>query len=841
MPNVRYGSHLHRAMKRQLLGFLVTLCVLPVYAQTVLFYEPVDTTGAFPVGWLAHRWTTTNQTPAPGSGGFSFVLQGYQADRLCTPVFDARAATLDTLSYLARRTSSYPSLHLVVRASVDGGQTFPYVIAPAEAALSAADRSWASLRFPLPAELSGALALQFCFDALGGTSSGARLQLDDITLLGIGQLRRWPLAIWPARVDADFVAVGDTVSLQLRLRNQTDSTLTVTLPHPPPPWWLSRAAVALPPRQTDTLTFFVAPTRADTFMATWVLPMAGDAFSVPLRVISTPPIRYLGWHTSAISARAQDAVQLGLQLRLSDEPPALQGLLVTTLLPASMLTHLEILPGVSLPNPEHWTLQTALRGDTLQILLLGDGIHTLPAGSYPELLRFRVVPGDVPDTTRLILTLNALQATAATPEASPISLARHPRRLYLTVRPRTAQAVLFPDTLRLPTTAVGTRQTATAYLSNPDGERMLYVRVIPPSDPTLTVSPESLAVAPDDTARLTLIFRPTLRDFGYRVATIRLQHDGAGSDTLLVVEATGVGGLGDTTEEGAVDVADLQRSIRFVLALEAPEAQDRLVLDVAPFPNGNGRLQLDDLSVLVQAIARNAWPDNYPLPVPPPISAAGKQDTPIVLRPVVEADGRLHLEIDAPQPFGALQLVLPPVFCDTTGTTLPPEARLLAVTTPDRLTLLLYRLDGASFAPGRYRLGTLETERANTLRPVHWVTVDETGRYLPTAVQTAEGTGVASLPEKPVFFPPYPQPFFAGRHAALVISGVLPAPSSLILEVFDLLGRRLAVEQGQLPGGSFWYRWEVRSSQEYRLAPGIYLLRLRTPYLTQTFPLVVLH
>jgi len=828
-------------MKRLLLGFLVTLCVLPVYAQTVLFRESVDASGAFPVGWLTRHWTTTDQTPSPGSGGFSFVLQGRQADRLCTPVFDARAAILDTLSYLARRTGSYPALHLVVRASVDGGHTFPYVVAAAGAALPETDGSWKALRFPLPSELSGVPTLQLCFDAFGGTSASARVQLDDITLHGTGQLRRWPLNVRPARIDAGFVAVGDTVSLPLQVRNQTNSTLAITLPAPPAPWWLSRTAVVLPPRQSDTLTLFVAPTLTDTFAATWGLPLDGDTLSMSLRVTSMPPLHALGWHAPTLSARAQDTVQLGLQLQLSGEASALQGLLVTVLLPAHRLTYLEALPGASLPNPAQWTLQTARLGDTLQVLLMGDGLHALPAGSYPELLRLRMVPGDVPDTTRLVLTLNALQATAATPEASPMTLALHPRRLHLTVRPRTAQAVLFPDTLRLPATMVGSRKTATAYLTNPGGERTLHARVLPPSDPTLTVSPNSLAVTPDDTARLTLTFQPTLRAFGYRVATVHVRHDGLGADTLLVVEAIGVGGLGDATEEGAVDVADLQRGIRFVLALEEPEAQDRLVLDVAPFPHGDGRLQLDDLSVLVQAIARNVWPDGHPLPVPPPTSpAAGKQEAPIVFLPVVEADGRLHLEIDAPRPFGALQLVLPPVFCDTTGTMLPSEARLLAATTTDRLTLLLYRLDGTSFAPGRYRLGVLETERADTLRPLRWVAVDETGRYLPTAVQPAEGTGVASVPGAPVFFPPYPQPFFASRHSALVLSGELPAPSPFILEVFDLLGRRQAFEQGQLPGGSFRYHWEVRAAQGHRLAPGLYLLRLRTPSHTRTFPIVVL-
>lgn len=831
-------------MKRLIYGLFVFLKVLPVYAQPfLLFGESVDATGLLPVGWQAHRWAITDQTPSPGSGGFSFVLQGRNADRLCTPVFDAQAAHLDTLSYLARRTGSYPALHLSVRASIDGGRTFPFTIATAEAALPAAEGSWTMLQFPLPAALSGAEAIQLCFDALGGTGASARLQLDDIKLYGTGQLRRWTLAVQPTQVDAGFVAVGDTLALRLSVRNQTDTALVITLPTPPAPWWVSRSLLMLDPRQTDTLTLYVAPTQADTFAAIWALLLPDDTLRISLHGTATLPVRYLGWQLPNATARAHDTLQVDLQLQVASPAPALQGLLFRMLTPRPRFAFLDVQKGPSLPNPMHWMLQSVWHGDTLQVLLLGEAAHPLPPGSYPALLQLQLVPEEVSDTTRLILALMAIEATEATPEASSVTLARYPRRLALSIRPRIAQAVLFPDTLRLPATPVGTRQSAMAYLSNPGGERWLHARFYPSLDPTLTVSPDSVAVSPNDTVGFAITFRPTLRDFGWRRATVRIQHDGFGHDTLLVVEAVGTGGLGDATEDGAVDVADLQRGIRYALALEKAEAQDRLVLDVAPFPYGDGQLRLDDLSLLVQAIARNSWPDESPLPIPPPstLETVGKQEIPLIFRPVVETEGRIRLEVEAARPFSALQLALPPAVYEATGLSLPRDAYVQAGIAPDRLTLLLYRLDGASFAPGRYQLGALQATRVDTLRPLRWVAVDEIGHYLPTAIQTAGSNSLEPHTQTPIFFPPYPQPFSPIRHTALVLSGILPVPSAFTLELFDLLGRRLAWEEGQLPAGAFQYTWEVRNGQDHLLTPGLYLLRLRTPAAVQAFPLVVLY
>ncbi len=830
-------------MDLRIYGLLFSLWALPVYAQQVLFQEEIDPTGAFPAGWQTRFWATTDQTPSPGSGGFSFVLRGRQAGRLCTPVFNARTASLDTLSYLARRTGSYPALHLIVRASTDGGHTFAYVVAAAGEALPASDGRWAAMRFPLPPSLSGTSALQLCFEAPGGNSSSARLQLDDVTLHGTGTLRPWPLAVQPVRVDAGFVAVGDTVALSFLLRNQTDSTLSVALPPLSPPWQLMQSTVMLSPRQTDTLTLYVAPTRPDTFLTTWPIPLQDDTLFIPLRVTAIPPVRYLGWSLSNLAVRARDTVRLGLQLQLDDSAPDLQGLLLTARLPQRALAYLALEPGASLPDPARWTLQTAQQGDTLRVLLLGSALQRLPAGSYPELLRLRLVPADVSDTVQLRLMLHGLEATAATPEAPSVALALHPRRLQLTVRPRVAQAVLTPDTLRLPATPVGTRRSATAYLSNPGGERTLHARIRPAADPTLTVSPDSVAVAPDDTVRITVTFEPTLRNFGWRVATVRIQHDGSGSDSLLTIEATGTGGLGDPTEEGAVDVADLQRGIRYVLGLEEPEAQDRLVLDVAPFPHGDGWLRLNDLSVLVQAIVRNAWPDGHPLPTPPPLRppAGEKQNLPLVLYLIAEGSSQTRLEIEAPRPFGALQLVLPPALYDTIQQALPPNARLQVGRTLDRLTLVLYRFDGVAFPSGRYRLGTLQAARADTLRPLRWVAVDETGRYLPTATRIANATSIEPAPRQPRVFPPYPQPFFPSRHTALVLAGTLPTPSTFTLEVFDLLGRRLTYRHGHFPAGAFQYRWDARNAQGRLLPSGLYLLRLRIADVTRTFPIVILH
>lgn len=833
-------------MIRRLWLLVYLLSLGPAYGQSILFQETVETTLPFPPGWQAARWTVTAQTPSSGSGGNSFTLVGQEGDLLCSPVLDARQATLTQLTYLARRTASYPTLHLVVRASIDGGQTFPYVIAPAGQALPQTDGSWVQLIFDLPSPLSGAQALQFCFDALGGQSSSARLQLDDIKLHGTGTLSRPPLAAFPPEVRAGFVALGDTLRFQLVLRNQTDSLCTVTPSPLPLPWWGQTGIRTLAPGQNDTLWLYVAPPTVSSWDTSWTLSAADFVLSLPFSVTSEEPTHYIGLLPLQTTALARDTLALALRLHLGNGALPLQGLLLSLELPPISWLSVAAHPGSSLPSPHLWTLQLTQQGRSATLLLLDPTGLGLQPGDYPELLRLQLVAADVNAQLSGKVILGAVQATAATPEALPITLDRYPRFQTLTVQPRQAYARLLADTVRLGPTTVGSSHSRPLRLANPNGLRSVRARIQPSSDPTLHVLPDSLEVAPGDTAAFTLTFRPTMRDFGWRMTTLRLQHNATIGDSLLVVEALGTGGLGDPTEDGRVDIADLQQGIRYVLGLAVADAQDRLTLDVAPFPHGDGQLRLTDLVVLVQAIARDAWPDDYPLPIPPPTLPAksAKEDPPIVLYLLKEAPHQLRLQIEATSEFGAVQLMLPlpsAIRYDSTNSQTPTGAWLQVGQPRGRITFVLYRLDGQPFSPGTYTLGSLHGAGVDTLYPLRWLAVSTEGDYLPTHLRTIlPPVPPAELPQQVLLMPPYPQPFFPRYQEAVIFSGILPTPSPLRVEVFDLLGRCLYTEQiAELPAGRFLYRWTGQDLQGRPVAAGLYLVRLQLATIIHTFPVIV--
>ncbi len=825
------------------------LCLLPLsplYAQNVLFQETVTTLLPFPPGWQATRWTVTTQTPSSGSGGNSFALQGQEGDRLCSPVLDVTQAALTQLTYWARRTASYPSLHLVVRASIDGGQTFPYVIAPAGQALPQTDGSWVRFSFALPNTLSGRAALQLCFDALGGQSSSARLQLDDITLYGTGTLSRPPFVALPPAVHAGFVAPGDTVSIQLILRNQTDSALTIALPPLPTPWLGQPNTRHLTAGSTDTLQLAVAPSAEGSWFDAWALRTGAFTYIVHLSATAELPNSYLGLLPVRTTALALDTLTLALRLRWDAPLLPMQGLQLQLELPAIPWLNISIRPGASLPNASNWTLQLAQQGRNVTLLMLDNVGAGLAPNDYPELLRLQLVAADVGTQVSGKVILKELRATAATPEATLITLARYPRAQRLTIRPRLAYIRILADTLRLGPTAVGSSRTTALRIVNPGGLRSVRLWARQPLDPTLRLLPDSLDLAPNDTAALMLTFHPTLRDFGWRTTTLRLRHNATEGDSLVVVEALGTGGLGDPTEDGRVDVADLQRSIRYVLGLTRPDGQDRLVLDVAPFPQGDGQLHLEDIVLLAQAIARDTWPDGHPLPVPPPTlpQEPGKNDTPIVLYLLADGPDQLRLQVESTVAFGALQLTLPRAASlryDSTTIRLPAHASLQLGQPEGRITLVLYRLDGQPFPAGSYALGLLHGTDADTRSPLRWIAVSPEERYLPTQVRTSPPEEMPlELPQQVLFLPPYPQPFFPEHHQAVVFSGRLPAPASLTGGVFDLLGRQLYMESTpELPAGHFTYLWKGQDAYGRRVAAGLYLVRLQLPNVTRTFPVIV--
>ena len=95
--------------------------------------------------------------------------------------------------------------------------------------------------------------------------------------------------------------------------------------------------------------------------------------------------------------------------------------------------------------------------------------------------------------------------------------------------------------------------------------------------------------------------------------------------------------------------------------------------------------------------------------------------------------------------------------------------------------------------------------------------------FAPPTATGIESPAAGSVPDRLVLQPNYPNPF----NPATTISFQLPAQSLVKLEVFNLLGQKVATLIDEIrPAGSYTLQWRGRDDSQRLVVSGIYLLRL---------------
>ncbi|MBO6577075.1 MAG: hypothetical protein JJ896_15095 [Rhodothermales bacterium] len=160
--------------------FLVTLalgsCATPALAQDVRLAESFDTPTApsLPADWTGD-WVTSSSSASSGSGQNNLVDTGTGAATATSPSFSLAGAGSATITYLARRTSSYPAEALSLILETSAGD-----VAVPGAGLPAGASSWQSLAFTVPAAALGEATVRLRFESAGGSSSGSNARIDDL-------------------------------------------------------------------------------------------------------------------------------------------------------------------------------------------------------------------------------------------------------------------------------------------------------------------------------------------------------------------------------------------------------------------------------------------------------------------------------------------------------------------------------------------------------------------------------------------------------------------------------------------------------------------------------------
>ncbi len=562
--------------------------IINVTAQVTFFEELFDASGsAAPptVVELGAGWAVDDGSSSTGSGAFNLSHTGQTRGRTVLGPVNLGIATGATLSWLARRTGTYPqdSLSVHVGASPSG----PFItLAPPGLALPAATSSWAALSLPIPDSLLGG-PLYIVWDAFGGTSSGSNLRLDDIRLAGDADLSlvTGELGFAVTRQDFDLEAPGGgepgsdgpaavPVQLPVDLSFPGPDSLAglqfdVTWDRP----WLSSTGLSTGLALADTTL--------------WAIHTSAPA-SQTLRVLITPK-------SPSSGAALQAGLYPGLvTLTFDAAPPAATDSVAVSLSAviasaAAPDGHDILLPGGERAFLAHFAASTATfsLGDDTGADLGGGGalaaatLAATPAGGTSVVtvyVRNRAANGD----------LGAPGGTGG--GGSPLTV----------------------DSLRLSHDLFN--------VGAPDGSGGAGGPLTAP-----------FTVAPADSAGIAVTFSPSPTRFGFITAELTIFHSAPTSPDTLIVRATGTGGRGDTDQDGAVDVADIVRGVDMALGLAG---LDLVRFDLFPFPSGDALIDVRDITVATQAVMNNAWPDAVvlPAPAPPDPAAAGSAAPGLIAR-----------------------------------------------------------------------------------------------------------------------------------------------------------------------------------------------------------------
>ncbi|MFK7846981.1 MAG: hypothetical protein AB8G77_16890, partial [Rhodothermales bacterium] len=156
---------------------------------STFFLETFDgvTPPDLPAGWsdAEMRWESSSSVSSTGSGMNNIRISGATGGAVQTGAIDLSGMTSGTLQYLVRRTSSYAQDSMVVKTSADGGASFSLLLDKGTA-LPAMDSEYELISVTVPPELIGLSDAIIMFEALGGSTSGANIRIDDLEIIGEG-------------------------------------------------------------------------------------------------------------------------------------------------------------------------------------------------------------------------------------------------------------------------------------------------------------------------------------------------------------------------------------------------------------------------------------------------------------------------------------------------------------------------------------------------------------------------------------------------------------------------------------------------------------------------------
>ncbi len=469
-------------------------------------------------------------------------------------------------------------------------------------------------------------------------------------------------------------------------------------------------------------------------------------------------------------------------------PDSMQGFQFSLNWDAAVVSVDSVSLGPSAGYGNDWLVSSYLDSGNGSIAAVRINSAGLAPAPYPGLLHLHLsATAPLPATeVQTPLTISGLLATTNAADAAELSLPDGVRSFSLILQPSFASLAFSSEWVDFGSVAAGDSVLVQIDVSNPTGSAPLELAwTAPPSGPLNPVPTLPSSIPFGESAALDLWLRPQMIDGGQQSGTITILHNTASSATDLSWVALVIGGRGDADGDGAFDVADVIESLDGTVDPASISAAELPRHDLHPFPDGNGQLDIRDITVAIQAILRNQWPDGSELPVPPAGSAGKGASIPLV----VAGDS---LWIASPVALRGVQIELK---AESLTIIAAKGASSGSWSDPVTGTHRLISLAGADseFASGYQLVAVLEqTDSAvpfslgQPLSLVSGMAVDAYGSKIPLYLEVSDDLPTLPLPNWGSFAV-YPNPLPLGSRLHLD----LPIAEITHIELFDAVGRRL--------------------------------------------------
>ena len=832
-------------------------------ALLTTFFESFNhTTPPFtPAGWLkgGSGWATSGEAPSSGSGGNNLLHVGSKKGWIQTPPIDLSGVSEGNLSYLARRSSTYPTNGLAVLASIDGGVTFPFVILSGSAALPAGDGKWESIEAALPAQVLNQASVIIRFEGTGGDTDRATLRIDDV------RIGYSPLEVTPTQLSFSAPA-GGVQTLPVSLKNTGSRALDFYAPDlKDEPFAIEPDdAFTLSPGQSRVFDISFKPIAPGVYSGTATFTeKGGNSVKVYLSGKTAEENRF-GFARDTVTVREGGEIA-GIPLSIAfSQATGIQGIEFTVRWEDGPVELVGVERGPAIENHILWTLSHTVEGREARFVLLCHTVEGMPKGRYDPVVTLQVKSDVIApaDRAEVVFTIESLSGALADPRSGDARLVLDNTSTRLIVLPSPGVFSAQTEQIFFTSTPVGSTAYRELTVENQGGVRALNVSGVGSTNPLFDVEPETAVIPHGGKQAFRVGFTPSFDDFGLQSGNLEFVHNGLdGSPRLISFMGIGVGGRGDIEADGIVDVFDLVTLIDLVLGKRSVEPEDWKRADQHPWGEGNGRLDIHDLTVFAQAIVRGEWPDGKTLPPEDENLLASATSTPKKQHP--DAAARIHvglsntpggyvLQVPDRSSIRALEQLLqssqtldPTTFPD--GGSASDSGPLVHVN-PEKgiVRVLFYRADGETLEAGNYPLGAFscQSEAPCALLPFYTVAVSGRDERVPVIVEEQVTTGREEALPPEVGFDvglPFPHPVVVSSGQGVRLPVTIPSPGRLVLEVFDLLGRRIVTVEDRGPDvGTHVLHWDGKDASGQNVRPGLYLLRVKMNGLERSRTVVVL-